>query len=141
MVHALDEVWRTLIPRGVLLDIRPYLPFGPLELVQPETTTVLGRLEEVESDPTDAAADEAIAEVLRRGLFHLDRADSFYYSGYWDSVDEVREYLRDWSDVARLPRRLAGLARKSLRHAGPKARLRLRTYVVVNRLHRTLPET
>ncbi len=140
MVHALHEVWRTLIPGGVLLDIRPYLPFGPLELIRTESISVLGRLDEVESDPSDAAADEAIAEVTRRGLFHLDRADSFHYAGYWDSVGEVREYLRDWTDVARLPRRLAGLARKSLRYAGPKARLRLKTYVVVNRLHRTFPE-
>jgi hypothetical protein len=33
MVHALTEIWRTLTPRGFLLDLRPFLPFGPLELV------------------------------------------------------------------------------------------------------------
>jgi hypothetical protein len=136
MVHALTEVWRALAPGAVLLDIRPYLPFGPLELVERERVRALGRLEEVQFDSDGAAADNAVSEVLRRGLFTLDHADSFYYSGYWDSVGELREYLRDWEDYARLPKRLAGEARKALRAAGPRAWLRLQTYVVVNRLRK-----
>src|SRR3990172_358840 len=140
MVHALVEVWRTLAPGGVLLDIRPYLPFGPLELVEGPQARVLGRLDEVEVDIDSAAADEAIAEVTRRGLFGLDRVDSFYSSAYWGSVGDLREYLRDWEDHARMPRSLAGEAGKSLRHAGPKARLRLRTYVLVNRFHLNFPK-
>jgi hypothetical protein len=137
MVHALCEVWRTLIPGAVLLDIRPYLPFGPLELVHPEGTSVLGRLDEVESDPNDAAADEAIAEVLRRGLFHLDRADSFHYAGYgiWRTMRAPARL----TDVAR--RRGVWPGWRASRCAPPdKARLRLMTYVVVNRLRRSFPE-
>ena len=140
MVHALTEIGRTLRAGGILLDIRPYLPFGPLELVQADEAHVIGRLDEVKSVPSDAAADEAIAEVSRRRLFDLEDTTSFYYSSYWDSVGEVQEYLRDWADEARLPRRLAGQARKALRAAGSGARLRLQTYVVFNRLRRTFPE-
>jgi len=106
MVHALTEIGRTLRAGGILLDIRPYLPFGPLELVQADEAHVIGRLDEVKSVPSDAAADEAIAEVSRRRLFDLEDTTSFYYSSYWDSVGEVQEYLRDWADEARLPRRL-----------------------------------
>ena len=137
MVHALEEVWRTLVHGGLLLDIRPYLPFGPLELVRGGEARSLDRLDEAEFDPGDPAADEAVAEVLRRGLFRLESTGSFYYSSYWDSVGEMREYLRDWEDVARLPRRLAAEARKALRSAGRQARLRLQTYVVVNHLRRS----
>src|SRR3990172_4359403 len=132
MVHALSEVWRTLVPGGVLLDIRPYLPFRPLELVTAPEARVLGRLDQADFDQGDPAADEAVAEVMRRDLFMLQETGWFYYSSYWDSVVEMREYLRDWDDVARLPRRLAGAARSALRQAGPAARLRLKTYVVVN---------
>lgn len=132
MVHALSEVWRTLVPGGLLLDIRPYLPFRPLELVQGQDVQVLGRLDEVEFDPGDPAADDAVGEVMRRGLFDLERTGEFFYASYWDSVAEVRDYLKDWEDVARLPRRLAGEARKALRRAGSPGRLRLQTYVVVN---------
>ncbi len=136
MVHALSEIWRTLIPGGLLLDLRPYLPFRPLELIDRGQTHVLGRLDEAEFDPGDPAADEAVAEVMRRRLFALEETGSFYYSGYWDSVSEMRDYLEDWYDVARLPRRLAGAARRALRQAGPDGRLRLQTYMVVNRMRR-----
>src|SRR3972149_2501321 len=105
MVHALAEIWRTLAAGGVLLDIRPYLPFGPLELVQGRDVRSLGRLDEAEFDPSDPAADNAVAEVTRRGLFALRQTGSFYSSSYWDSVAELRGYLKDWYDVARLPRR------------------------------------
>jgi len=132
MVHALTEIWRTLVPGGVLLDIRPYLPFRPLEFVQGQEARVLGRLDEAEFDPGDPAADDAVAEVMRRGLFTLQETGWFYYASYWDTVAEMRAYLDDWYDVARLPRRLAGEARKSLGRAGPAGRLRLQTYVVVN---------
>jgi hypothetical protein len=132
MVHALSEVWRILAADGVLLDIRPYLPFGPLELVAGNEVRILGRLDEAEFDPGDPAADNAVAEVMRRGLFALQRTGSFHSSSYWDSVAELREYLKDWTDVARLPRRLAGEARTALRRAGSSGRLRLKTYVVVN---------
>src|SRR3989304_5814462 len=131
MVHALREVWRTLAPGGLLLDVRPYLPFGPLELVRREQVRALGRLDEVEVDDDSAAADEAIAEVTRQGLFTLDGVDAFHSCAYWDSVAELRQYLRDWEDHARVPRALAGEARSALRAAGPQAPLRLRTYVIV----------
>lgn len=135
MVDALTEVHRTLIPGAPLLDVRPFLPFAPLELARAARITVLGRLEEAEFDPGDSAADEALAEVFRRGLFSLESTDSFWYANYWDSVAELREYLKDWTDVARLPRRLAGEARRALR-ASPGARLLLRSYIVVNRLRK-----
>jgi hypothetical protein len=134
MVHALTEIWRTLAPGGFLLDLRPYLPFGPLELVVEGQAEVLGRLDEAPYDPGDPAADEAVADVLRRGLFVLQRTESFHYAGYWDSVADLREYLEDWSDVARLPGRLASEAKRALRRSRPKGRLRLNTFMVVNRM-------
>jgi len=132
MVHALTEIARTLAPGGVLLDIRPYLPFQPLELVHGPEARVLGRLDEAEYDPGDPAADGALAEAMVRGLFTLQETGAFYYSNYWDTVAEMREYLDDWHDVARLPRRLAGEARRALGRAGTAGRLRLQTYIVVN---------
>jgi hypothetical protein len=132
MVHALTEIRRTLVPGGVLLDLRPYLPFGPLEWVDGDKAELLGRLDEAPFDPGDPAADLALGEVMHQGLYTLLRTDSFRYAGYWDSVGELREYLRDWTDVARLPRPLAGEARKALKRGAPSAQLRLQTYMVVN---------
>src|SRR3990172_1373218 len=108
MVHALSEIWRTLAAGGGPIDIRPYLPFGPLELVRGPEARSLGRLDEAEFDPGDPAADDAVAEVTRRGLFALRQTGSFYSSCYLGSVAEFREYLKDWYDVARPPRRAGG---------------------------------
>src|SRR3970282_2349230 len=109
MVHALSEIWGTWAAGRVLLDIRPYLPFGPLELVQGPEARSLGRLDEAEFDPGDPAADNAVAEVTRRGLFALRQTGSFFSSGYLDSVAELRAYLKDSDDVRRLsPRRAVG---------------------------------
>lgn len=135
MVDALTEIHRTLRPGAWLLDLRPFLPFGPLELVLDHTVSVLGRLDETRYDESDVAADEALAEVFRRRLFSLEAADSFWYAAYWDTVPELREYLTDWAETARLSRRLAGTARRALRDT-PGSRLRLRTYMVVNRLRK-----
>lgn len=137
MVHALEEIHRTLKPGALVLDLRPYLPFGPLELVQGRDVTVLGRLDEAEFDPGDPAADVALGEAFRRGLFALETADSFRYFAYWDTVEELREYLAGWSETTRVPRRLAGEAGRALRRAAKLARLRLQSYMVVNRLRRT----
>lgn len=136
MVHALEDIWRTLAPGGLLLDLRPYLPFSPLDLVDRGAVEELGRLDEAEFDPGDPAADEALAEIMRRGRFDLEATESFHYTAYWDSVGDLREYLRDWTDVARLPRRLAGEAGRALRRTRPSGRLRLQTYMVVNRMRR-----
>lgn len=136
MVHALEEIWRTLTPGGIVLDLRPYLPFGPLELVDRGAVETLGRLDEAEFDPGDPAADEALGQIMRRKRFALDGTESFHYAAYWESVGELREYLADWYDVARLPRRLAADATRALRRTRPSGRLRLQTYMVVNRLRR-----
>jgi hypothetical protein len=132
MVHALDEIWRTLRPGGWLVDLRPFLPFGPLELVDGGRAFSLGRLDEAEFDPGDPAADEAVADVLRRRRYDLTRTGSFHYAGYWSSVAELRAYLQDWVDVAELPRALAELARRELRRHRPQGLLRLKTYMVFN---------
>jgi hypothetical protein len=139
MVHALQEIWRTLKPGALLLDLRPFLPFGPLELVVGGEAQTLGRLDEAPYDPGDPAADEALAEIMRRGFFTLEETGSFHYAGYWDAVSELREYLEDWQDVARLPRRLAGQAHKALRQSGRRGRLRLKTYMIFNRMRRVAP--
>ncbi len=135
MVDALTEIHRTLRPGASLLDLRPFLPFGPLELVLDHSVSVLGRLDETKYDEADVAADEALAEVFRRNLFTLEATDSFWYAAYWDTIPELREYLKDWAETAHLSRRLAGIARRALRDA-TGSRLRLRTYMVVNRLRK-----
>ena len=136
MVHALEEIHRTLKQDALVLDLRPYLPFGPLEVVHGDQANVIGRLDEAEFDPGDPAADDALGEAFRRGLFKLEAADSFHYSAYWDTVEDLREYLKEWSDTTRLPRRLANDARRGLKAHEPGARLRLRSYMVVNQMRR-----
>src|SRR3989304_4376945 len=77
MVHALSEVWRTLMPGGLVLDIRPYLPFGPLELVDGPIVEQLGRLDEAEFDPGDPAAGARCAPPGGAGFVPPGRLRGF----------------------------------------------------------------
>lgn len=135
MVHALEEIHRTLKPGALLLDLRPYHPYRPLELVDPRSVRELGRMEEGDGS-LDAASDAALGEVFQRRLFALESVGSFYRCSYWDTAEELREYVEENFETTRLPRRLAREARRALRSTGKGARLRLQAYIVVNRLRR-----
>lgn len=136
MVHALEEIHRTLKPGALLLDLRPYHPYRPLELVAERGVQELGRMKESEDRLDDASSDDALGQVFHRGLFALESVDSFHRCSYWDTAEELRQYVDENFETTRLPRRLAGEARRALRTAGKGARLRLQTYMVVNRLRR-----
>lgn len=135
MVHALEEIHRTLRPGALLVDLRPYHPYRPLELIDEGVVRELGRMEEGDGS-LDAASDAALSEVFQRGLFALESVGSFYRCSYWDTAEELREYVEENFETTRLPRRLAGEARRAIRAAGRSARLRLQAYIVVTRLRK-----
>jgi hypothetical protein len=139
MVHALGEIWRTLRPGGLLVDLRPFLPFRPLEVVGPEGTESLGRLDGAPFDADDVAADASIAEVSRRGWFRLETADSFYFSFYWDSIGELESFLEDWTTMAELSPAMAARAGRALQAAPAGTRLRLEICMIFNTLRRVEP--
>src|SRR5215475_10441899 len=97
MVDALGEIHRVLVPGGLLVDARPdsrvpasaerrtqsgYAKWGIVETVKLERTN-------------DLAADAAIQRVLRSRLFRSKRRGRFWHRVSFDSLADLRRYLRE----------------------------------------------
>lgn len=92
MVHALEEIRRLLRPDGCLIDIHP-VRRAPLIKVYQGNSVVF-----VEPDPgydyeEDLQhAEDALAQVLWRHLFVIERSSEFDLITYASSVAELRDY-------------------------------------------------
>lgn len=92
MVHALEEIRRLLKPDGCLIDIHPIREAPLIKVYQG------GELLFAESDPGydyDADichAEDALDEVIQRGLFLIEGKSEFELVTYASSVAELREY-------------------------------------------------
>lgn len=131
MVHALRQIHRVLAPHGVVADLRPdrrlhqrtrharltlaWLPRvylgsglwrGPVGVLQKTGKKLADH----------RAADTAIQQVLRRGLFVLSAADTFEFRYYFRTLAHLDNHLATvWVETS-LPlqtrrRLLAGLRR------------------------------
>lgn len=137
MVHALQEIWRTLVPGGRLIDLRPHFAqFKPaVEMIVNGRPTFVGLLDEPAEDPDDVASDSAMEQGESRGLFAREREATFLFATYWDSPGEMREYIEDnW--VATLPRPVYRQAVRLWAGAGEGARFRVRRNVLISRWRR-----
>ena len=97
MVHALQEVHRVLAPRGILVDARPdsrvlayaehrkHRGFQRFGFVKTNSAELLN----------DRASDEAIAAVVRQGLFRRRRSGRFWHRVPFGNLAELRGYLRE----------------------------------------------
>ncbi len=142
MVHALRQIHRVLAPRGVVADLRPdrrvrqrtpharltpagpagLTPAGPAGLPQVYLGSDLWRgpigvLQKTAKKLADhRAADRAVQQVLRRGLFVLGAADTFDFRYYFRTLAHLDDHLETaWVETSLpLPTRrrlLAGLRR------------------------------
>ena len=135
MVHALNEVRRVLIKGGLLIDLRPMLDRWPVEISSPSSVQVVGRatdLREPVSD--DEAADATMQESLQRGWLIRERQETFSFFYYWDTPNEMRQYIDDeWNDVIKIEDGLWNALRSSWTVANADARVRLRMKMSIAR--------
>jgi len=100
MVHALREIGRVLVAGGTLIDLRPLADRWFVEVLSSGGKQEAGRVTDLPQGlADDAAANGAMAEAERAGLFRRDREElfAFYYS--WDSPKEMQEYMdQEWAD-------------------------------------------
>jgi hypothetical protein len=97
MVHALHEVHRVLAPRGVLIDARPdSRVLAYVERRSPRGFRTFGavRTNSVEL-ANDRASDLAISNVVGEGLFRRRRRGRFWHRVPFETLPELREYLRE----------------------------------------------
>jgi hypothetical protein len=151
MLSAVAEARRVLKRGGLLLDVHPTDEPTHLEvwharykaeggfLEEPENLEAIHRvpvgwLEHDESLQDFTAATDALAEALDRG-WALERSTTFDYRYFFDSLDELTEYLEDNHEHARASDELLERALTAMQQAvtTPKIVMVQRTVVTALR--------
>src|SRR4030095_9300804 len=98
MVHALQEAHRVLKPSGSLIDLRPAPKHRRVGL---ETADggwqLVGVMREKFDD--DRAANRAVAQVVRKGLFRRTTSVEFDLARVMDTPDDFREWLDGFDNL------------------------------------------
>lgn len=135
MVHALREVHRVLAPRGILIDLRPFDDRWPVEVTSARETREVGRLLDLDSAiSSDQAADGAVAQAAAEGRFTREAAEYFSFFYYWDTPNEMQEYIaEEWEDFNGLDEQTVQAARSVWAVADADSRVRIRMKMLIAR--------
>lgn len=95
MVHALEEIHRLLKPPGVLIDIHPVSEASPIEIHDEGNIELAGYLSVPQWCTDFQQADNALTEIVQRGLFTVERQDVFDSLTYYPSAAEMLASLKD----------------------------------------------
>ena len=151
MALAVAEAQRVLIPGGYLLDIHPQGAPLRLEVWQPHAGDTTGTRapedfhREVLGDllPEAMAADfvastRAIGDATAAG-FTARETRHFDYRFFFDTLDDLTEYLEDNEELELASDTLLEQALFALQHASAPAQLVLVQPVIVTRLQKRMP--
>ena len=94
MVHALEESHRLLRPDGCLIDIHPFTDEQYIEVHQGKAVTFTEAIPAFSSEAI-RDAEEALAQVVARHLFRVERARSFDLLTCASSVPELYAYYEE----------------------------------------------
>jgi hypothetical protein len=87
-----------LKPTGALIDIHPVAESSPIEIHQGGKIDLAGYLSVRQWCIDYEQADEALTEIVRRGLFTVEREAVFDSLTYYGSVAEMRTSFKESID-------------------------------------------
>jgi hypothetical protein len=126
MVHALEQAWRVLVPNGIMIDVRPLSVDVPLEVVYPNGSEPAGMVDLSPDLKYDIASDQAIDEVVNKGIFHQSELETFDYANYWKTYHGmVVDFDERWQDEIIVSKEVLKRARELYIQKRPSSRLRL----------------
>jgi hypothetical protein len=135
MVHALDEIRRTIKPKGTLIDLRPVEDHWTVEVASSTEFKVAGHLTDMPIGiADDTAAFRAMSDVESRGWFVKDKQEQFGFFYYWDTPSEMKDFMeQEWEDFEKLEDDVYHRARSIWASANADARVRVRVKMLVTR--------
>jgi SAM-dependent methyltransferase len=135
MVHALDEIRRTLKPGGVLIDLRPVEDRWAVEVASQLATQVAGQLTDMPiGRADDEAAFRAMHEVESRGWFVKEHEEEFAFFYYWDTPSEMKEFMdEEWEDFEKMEDEVYHAAQSLWSTANADARVRVRVKMLITK--------
>lgn len=92
MVHALEEIHRLLRPDGSLIDIHPVLE-APLIEVYEGAKVLFAEPSPDYSVEDYRQAEHALAMIVQRRLFFVERSGEFDFLTYGSSAAELRDFM------------------------------------------------
>lgn len=133
MVHALDEIRRTLKPNGVLLDLRPVEDNWQVEVVSSTGWQTAGRLSDLPAAvEDDEAAFHAMREAESNGWYVREKEKEFDFFYYWDTPSEMKEFMEsEWEDFEKLEENVYRKTSSLWVSAGGDARVRVRVKMLI----------
>lgn len=128
MVHALGEIYRTLKPDGVLVDLRPLEDSWSVEVVSGAGWQAAGRLSDMPMGlADDAAANQAMNDVQARAWFIQQKREDFSFFYYWDTPSEMKEFMEaEWEDFEKMEEDVYRKTAALWASSGADARVRVR---------------
>lgn len=133
MVHALDEIRRTLKPSGVLLDLRPVEDNWQVEVVSSAGWQAAGRLSDLPAAvEDDEAAFHAMREAESNGWYIKEKEREFDFFYYWDTPLEMKEFMEsEWENFEKLEESVYRKTSSLWVSAGGDARVRVRVKMLI----------
>ena len=135
MVHALDEIRRTLKPNGILIDLRPVEANWSVEVVSSAGWQAAGRLSDL---PAAVADDEAAFNAMRaaesNGWYSKKEEKEFAFFYYWDTPSEMKEFMEDeWEDFEKLEEDVYKKTSSLWASSNADARVRVRVNMLITK--------
>ena len=94
MVHALEKIQRLLRPGGSLIDIHPVPQAWLIKVYQGSRVLFAEPWRDHDDYDEDLRqAEDALADIVRRRLFAIERSGEFDFLTYGSSVAELRDYM------------------------------------------------
>jgi hypothetical protein len=145
MVHALEEVHRLLKPDGLMIDIHPAAEHSSIEIHRNGKSDLVGHLKVHQWCVDFEQADNALTEIVQRGMFTVEQKNIFDALTYYDSAEEmgaalkesIHKFVREAEPIGEEVSQVEMLAARAdefLRAAGNGAELMLREREHISRL-------
>lgn len=133
MVHALDEIHRTLKPNGILMDLRPVEANWPVEVHTSTGNQVSGRLTDLPAAlADDEAAFRAMREVESHGWFVKKEEKEFALFYHWDTPSEMKKFMEEeWNEFEKLEDAVYEKTKSLWASANADAQLRVRVKMLI----------
>jgi hypothetical protein len=134
MVHALEKASRLLTSAGCVLDIHP-LPIPPsIEVRLGDHVELAGWIREEDDYVQYSQAEEAVAEIVRRGIAVIEDRRVFPFVTHAQTLSDLQIHLsEEWQD-AFIEEQTAGRIEDLLRTQGHDREILVRETVSIARL-------
>jgi hypothetical protein len=134
-VNALERMWSTLRPGGLLLDIRPAPERPVVQVWRGESVTTVGQIDDSYRFGTLKVADAAVQTLVDAGRFARDRDVNFTFVYHLDSIDAWLAYMAEHWNSATIGPDLIARAHEVL-PSGTEGELRISRIIRATRLRR-----